>query len=427
MDALTLAVAVAGGAAAGLATGLLPGVHVNTVCAVALPLAGSLGPAAAVGLCAMGVAHAFSSNLPSTYLGAPGEETLLSALPAHRMLLAGRGPDAVQAGLDGTLAGLALATALVLPYKWLLGEPGRLLAAIDAAMPWILGGIAVLLVARERRRGLRAVGWALLVLALSGALGWAGAAWPVAALVPVATTPLLPMLSGLFGAPALLETLRAKPRVPAQRPAEPVPAPLRKACRQGVVAGTLAAAATAVLPGLTSSIGAAVAQAVRGRRADADDGGDPRPMLATLASIAGAHVVLTFAVLWLSLQARTGLAVSVQRAWPVEAWTSGAAPLPLRLLLLAALAAGLLAHAGTAALARPAARVLPRLPQRAVAAAALAAMAAVVLLFSGAWGLALFAVATALGLLPLAAGLGRVHLTGCLLLPVLAHRLGLAG
>lgn len=416
MDVLVLTTTIAAGSLVGLLAGLLPGLHVNTVCAVALAAALASGPLLAVGLCAVAVSHAFAALLPSTYLGAPGEETLLSALPAHRMLLEGRGPDAVQAGLDGGLAGLALAVAVVLPYKWLLGEPGRALEAVDAAMPWILGAILAALVVRERRRGWAAMAWASIVLLLSGVLGMLGTRVPVAALVPVATSPLLPMLSGLFGAPALIETLRARPHVPDQAGRTRAPARIRRLSMLGMVSGVAAAAATAVLPGLTSSVAAAAA-----RTGQHDD--DARPLLATLSAIATSHVVFTFVVLWMSLRARTGLAVAVQQTWRVDAWTAGAAPLPLRVLLLTCVAAGLAGYVLASAVARPASRLLPRLPQQAVAAAALAVLVAIVALFSGVSGLGLFAVATLLGLLPLAAGLGRIHLTGCLLVPVLAHRL----
>lgn len=149
-------------------------------------------------------------------------------------------------------------------------------------------------------------------------------------------------------------------------------------------------------------------------------------MLATLSAIAMAHVVMTFVVLWLSLRARTGLAVAVQQLWRVEPWSEGAAPQPLRVLLLACVGAALLAYVATAAMVRPASRAIARLDQRAVTLAALALLVAVVVLFSGWWGLALHVVAVAVGLLPLAAGLGRVHLTGCLLVPVVLYRLGLA-
>lgn len=420
MDALTAAAATGLGCVVGLLAGLVPGLHVNTLCAIGLSLAPGLGPTLAVALCATAVAHGFASHLPSTYLGAPGEDTLLSALPAHRMLLDGKGLDAVQVSLDGSLAGLVLAVALLLPYKWLLGEPGRLLEALDTLMPWVLASVLAFLLARETRRGLRAFAWAAAILALAGALGLVAGRVEVAALVAVPASALLPLLSGLFGAPALIETLRSRPTIPVQEDARRPPTAVRRRCRRGIVSGVVAAAMVSVLPGMTSAVAAAAARA--GEREEHD----PRPVLATLGAIGLAQVVMAFAVLWLSLRARSGLAAAVQHLWPVAPWSVGAPPLALQWLLVAALASGIAAHLAVAAMAGRVAQWMAAVPPRLVASTALALLTALVVLLSGAPGLAIFVAATAVGLVPAATGAGRIHLTGCLLIPVLCYRLGWA-
>lgn len=422
MEAVTAVLAIALGCLGGLAAGLVPGLHVNTVCAVTLSLAPALGPTLAVGLCAMAVAHGFASHIPSTYLGAPGEDSLLSALPAHRMLLAGHGANAMQASLDGALAGLVLSILFLLPYKWVLGEPGQLLDALDSLMPWALAGILVFLVARETHRGVKAVAWAALLLGLSGWLGLAAGQVTVTALVAVPTSVLLPLLSGLFGAPALLETLRSRPVVPPQEPATRPPAGVRRRSRWGVLSGVLAASMTSVLPGMTSAVAAAAARSGSEARSEQD----PRPVLATLGAIALAQVVLAFGVLWLSLRARSGLAVAVQQAWPMQAWTIGPPPVALRWLLVAALASGIAARLTTGMMAQMGARWMVAAKPGLLAGCALVVLVTAVVVLSGAWGLVVFLIATTVGLLPLATGTGRIHLTGCLLIPVLAYRLGLA-
>jgi putative membrane protein len=420
LDALTAAAATAVGCALGLASGLLPGVHVNTVCALALSMAPALGPTLAIGLCAMAVAHGFSSHLPSTYLGAPGEDSLLSALPAHRMLLEGRGTDAVRVALDGALGGLVLSTVLLLPYKWVLGEPGRLLEALDRLMPWVLASVLAFLLLRETPKGARVVAWSATIMVVSAALGLVAGQTPTKGLPPVPSSSLLPLLSGLFGAPALLETLRSRPVVPDQLPLTRPPAGVRRRSRMGVLSGVLAAALTSVLPGMTSSVAAAAA------RAGAREEPDPRPILATLSAIALSQVVLTFGVLWLSLRARSGLAAAVQQAWPMPVWTMGGPPLALSWLLLAGLASGLVAYVATAGLGGLASRWLVAIRPGLLAGGALLLLVATVGVLSGMMGLGLFAVATCVGCLPVATGCSRIHLTGCLLVPVLAYRLGLA-
>jgi putative membrane protein len=420
VDPLTFLGAAMAGCAAGLLAGIVPGLHVNTVCALAFVAWPALGPVGAVGLAAMAAAHAMASILPATYLGAPGEDSLLSALPAHRLLLDGRGAEAVACALDATLAGCALAVVLLLPYKWLLGEPGRLLAALDAAMAWVLAALLAFLLLRDWRAGPRALAWRAAILALAGALGLLAGRFPVKALLDVPASPLLPLLSGLFGAPPLLEMLRSRPRVPEQQPPERAPAGVRRRVRGGIVAGVLASGATAVLPGMTAAVAASAARA--GRRGEQD----PRPVLATLSAIAGSQPVWGFAVLAVSLRARSGLAVAVQQAWPVASWSAGAPPPNLEFLLLSALVGSLVGYVASKFFGRAFAACFSRASSRRLPLAALLVLLAVVLLLAGYAGLELFVVSTAVGLLPVATGAGRLQLTGCLLVPVLAHRLGLA-
>ena len=93
------------GLGTGAATGLAPGLHVNNVAAVVLATRASwiafvLGPwsdadPATLGLLlscyllATAVSHGIFDFVPSVFLGAPTEETALSFLPGHRMLLRG--------------------------------------------------------------------------------------------------------------------------------------------------------------------------------------------------------------------------------------------------------------------------------------------------------------------------------------------------
>ncbi|MEK6975704.1 MAG: tripartite tricarboxylate transporter permease [Candidatus Thermoplasmatota archaeon] len=410
MDVVTLAVL---GAGAGAMTGLMPGVHVNTLCAVALAAAPA-SPGTAVGVAAAASAHLFTSLLPATYLGVPGEESGLGVLPAHRLTLRGRGPDAVRLGVRGTLAGLLVACVLLLPHKWLIAPPGDILPWIESHLAWILGGLLLLLVLREVPRGLRQVLAVLLVLALAGGLGLLSSQLSVQALAPgVAATALLPLLSGLFGAPALIESLRASRPVPEQQPARPG----LRLHRPAVAGGIAAAAVTCLLPGLTSSVSLAATRWSEDRNG--------RAFLCAQAAIGGAHLVFSFGLLWVALRPRTGLAVAVATLWPAPAWSAGAAPAPVVPVLAACLLGAGLGAAAACSFDRAAASLLPRVGRQA-SAAALAFVTLLVAILSGWTGLLLYGVAALVGALPPRLGVARLHLTACLLVPVLALRLGLA-
>ncbi|MBN2518425.1 MAG: tripartite tricarboxylate transporter permease, partial [Candidatus Altiarchaeota archaeon] len=83
----------------GICTGLLPGLHVNTISIILLSLFPFMGVGAlqfAILLASMATVHTFLDFIPSIFLGAPEESTAMSILPTHRLLLQGRGVEAVK-------------------------------------------------------------------------------------------------------------------------------------------------------------------------------------------------------------------------------------------------------------------------------------------------------------------------------------------
>ena len=419
MDAVAWALALAAGLGAGSVAGLLPGFHTNTLAALLLALAPVAGTWGAFALLAAGAAHAFVAIIPSTYAGVPGEDSTLSVLPAHRLLLEGKGAQAVRIAADAALAATLCAVLLILPFKWLMEEPGRALQLLDAASPWILAGVLVLLLWQERRKGWRRLAGAGICLAAAGGLGVLAGGMRLTALVPIPATPLLPLLSGLFGAAGLVHSASSGAWVPEQSPApERQARSVRRSVAVACLRGVAAAGWTAATPGLTSAVGASVA--LVGSRSR-----DPRVALACMNAVGAAHQVFALAMLWLTLRARTGTAIAVQDLVSVQAWQAGRPPTEM----LAALAIVVAAAAGgyilALALDRVASRRLSRLDGRRLSFAALAFLSVLVFVLAGPLGMLLFAVATTLGLLPIAIGVRRVHLAAAIIVPALVARLGL--
>lgn len=408
MDVLFFLTVVVAGAAAGAVTGLVPGLHVNTLAALLLASTPGAGLATALFLVSVGIVHTFVSILPTTYLGAPGEDTALATLPAHRLLLQGRGPDAVRISAIASLAAVVAVPLVVLPYKWFLLEPGRALEWLQAATPWLLGSVLAFLVAREATRGIGPAAWALAVMAVSGALGWIVLPMGPRGPLPGASGPLLPLLAGLFGAAGLLASMWSAPRIPPQvrgrRCVVRFPGSVRR--------GMLAAAWTAVLPGLTGAVATALAQP--GSR-------DPRAAIASLSVVNTAHAALALPVLWLAGRPRTGLAQAVDRMVRPEPWIQGVPPPEFATLLAATLVAGAAGHVATRLLDVPLAAVVHRVPARLVSAFGLLLVVALTGLLTGWLGLAILVASTVTGLVPLAAGVRRVHLVAALLVPIIGR------
>ncbi|HID71228.1 MAG TPA: hypothetical protein EYP29_00600, partial [Thermoplasmata archaeon] len=100
------------GSILGLVTGMLPGIHVNMVALLLLVWAPLIVESvinelslvndvwlATILICVVilsaSVVHTFVDFIPSIFFGAPDEDTVLSVLPGHQMLLKGQGYKAV--------------------------------------------------------------------------------------------------------------------------------------------------------------------------------------------------------------------------------------------------------------------------------------------------------------------------------------------
>ncbi len=401
MDAL---VAVAAGIVLGAATGLLPGLHVNLLAALALLL--PLGPEASLGIIAIGVVHTFVSILPTTYLGMP-DDGALSVLPAHRLRMEGHAREAVRISLHASMLAVLAAIVLLLPYHWVLGRP-EVLPFLEAAAPAILLAVPAWLALHDRHRG-RAAG----VAVLAAALGWLAFDWPVAGFLPGAATPLLPLLSGLFGIPTLLWALR---RRSTPHPQYPAPSGLPHGTHRAGLRGVTAAAFTAVLPGLTAAVATSLAMP-RGRQ-------DPRRVLATLSAVNTAHLCLALAVLWMTGRTRSGLAIAWADRNRVLPWT-WLPPPDLMAVLATFLVAGAAAVVLTPLVEPAYERALLRLRPGGAEAATLVLVTALVALTTGWTGLLLFAAATFVGSVPLVVGVRRVHLAAALSVPIALKLAGL--
>jgi hypothetical protein len=89
------------GVLCGALTGIIPGVHVNTVGAFIFAYSANLliffsTDFLAVFLISMAISHSMIDFLPSMFLGVPEEGTVLSVLPGHYFMLMGRGKEAVR-------------------------------------------------------------------------------------------------------------------------------------------------------------------------------------------------------------------------------------------------------------------------------------------------------------------------------------------
>ncbi len=384
------------GVIAGTITGLVPGLHVNLVATMLVASATTLHSFVDVlvmscFIIAMSVTHTFLDTIPSVFLGAPGPDTCLSVLPGHRFLLEGRGHTAVQLTVIGSLAALLLSTLL---FPVFLGL-AYLYPYLRSVLGYVLLAVALLLILFETEWL-----WAAVVFVLSGVLGYAVLNHPGL------DEPLFPLLTGLFGLSTLGHSLRTASQLPEQRSTTVIPVD-RFGAASAVGLGQFSGFLTAMLPGIGASTAAMLSISLK----DLDRNG----FMILIGSVNTVNFVLSLATFYAVEKARNGSVVAVQQL------LSSLSVTRIGLFIGVGCVAGGIATLTTLYISKNAAAVFRTVPYDRLVAAVIAGLVTLCLILSGISGLAVLAVATAVGFIPILTGVKRAHAMGALILPVIVY------
>jgi putative membrane protein len=246
--------------------------------------------------------------------------------------------------------------------------------------------------------GLRAKLGGALAAAASGALGVATLDLPAGGLVGAGNM-LAPLFAGLFGAPVLLDALTGA-GVPEQDSPEVTTPP----AAVGVFAlvGTLGGAAVGYLPGVSSAVAATLALGVV-------PAAGARGFLVTTSGVNTANTVFALFALVAFGTPRTGVLVAVQRA--------GVA-VDLRPLLAGVVAGGAAGFVLVVSLGDRYLEAVGRLDYPRLSVGVLGLLVVLIAVLTGPLGIAVFAAATLVGLVPVRFGARRANLMGVLLVPL---------
>ncbi|MDD5253710.1 MAG: tripartite tricarboxylate transporter permease [Candidatus Nanoarchaeia archaeon] len=200
-------IAILIGIVCGIISGITPGIHINLISVLILTFSPFLliyfSPLALASLIiAMGIIHTFLDAIPSIFLGAPTEETAISILPGHRMLLEGKGYEAVMLTIFGTVTALII-SFLFIPLALVLFP--LVYEKIKIYIGIILLFIIGFLLLKEKSKL-----FSLMIFLMAGVLG-------IATLNMGIKNVLFPLLSGLFGISTLIISLKDKPVIPKQK------------------------------------------------------------------------------------------------------------------------------------------------------------------------------------------------------------------
>jgi len=484
----------------GALSGLAPGIHVNTLAMLLImaipssfpPLDGicrttgcSLPPALLLSCAILSAAicHSFMDYIPSLIMGVPDETECLSVLPSHRLLLEGKGMNALRAAAQGSLVGAMVGLTSLLPLPFLHSQATSVLSFVSPLVPWILLGIPPVLIWVEsekadpkaeldmrggrcsptdvislkrhvpvhgdsarvigkvtrgrgrwmvhtpvqsfpiRGRGLGEgdhlllgkwivrkdrppiIGRAVLLFMLSGVLG----VMAMDGLVPgddiwkgMEGNMLIPLFTGLFGLPLLISSSRG--RMPEQKDETDEPPSV-----SGALRGSLMGGLVGWLPGVTATAGAVLTTVLPRARES------PEEFISTVSAVGTGAAVLGLGTLLMLGKGRSGTLLAMQEAMPSLS-VNDLPSLLLCVFISAMLSYVLTMKVGKRFLLQAQGRDLSSLNQ-----AALVGMVLLSFLLAGPGGLLMLFLSTLLGMVPGRIGISRVHLTGCLLLPILLY------
>lgn len=249
MIILEILIAIILGIFIGIFTGLTPGIHINMVSLLVLTLSPLLMQkfginviSMCVFIIALGVTHTFLDAIPSIYLGAPDENTILGVLPGHRYLLRGQGLMAVKLFTIGSFFGL-IAGVIIFPLLYYITKYSYSL--FERFFALILIAVIIFMVYRDDKKL-----WAITVVMMSGLFG-------MIVFNLNMPDPLFPMLSGLFGLSTLIISLNDNNKIPEQN-IEAHTKIDQKQTLLSIIAGNFSSFIVSTFPGLSSSIAAVI-------------------------------------------------------------------------------------------------------------------------------------------------------------------------
>ncbi len=392
-------VAIIVGVLSGIVTGLIPGIHVNLIAVILISFSPLLLPITtpltlAIYIISLAITHSFLDSIPSIYLGAPDAGQELNVLPGHRLLHQGEGHNAIVYTLIGSLGCLLLGIVL---FPIFIVSMEKIYPLVKGSIGYILALIMIFMIGKDKGKRMKS----LVAFLLAGCLGL------IVFSIPNLKQPLFPMLSGLFGFSILLTSLLQKSTIPAQDLKKPLTI-TNKNVAKSVSAASGVGFIAAFLPGFGSSQAAIVATNIVG---DIGDEG----FLSLVGGINTANMLISIATAYVLDKARNGAIVTVKTLM------GGVSFNEMLVFLGVALVVGGSATYLALNISKIFAKVIVKVNYNYIVWSILGFITVLTFYFDSFIGLTVLFTSTAIGLSASMWKVGKNHLMGCLILPVILY------
>lgn len=381
----------------GVITGLIPGIHPNLVSTLLLAsspfLLNITSPLiVAVFITTMAISNTYLNNLPAVYLGAPDSETILSVLPAHRLLLQGRGHEAI------VWMGISALFCLILT---IIATPLLLLIipSLYLLLKKYIGYILILAVSFLILRESKSKTWALICFLISGVFGIATFNFH-----PL-SEPLFPLLSGMFGLSSLFLSLKENIKIPEQEITQiKTTQNIQKPIWITIITGIF----FSLFPGLGPSQAAIISsQLIKNITTE--------QFLIITGGLNTVNMLTSFITLYTIDKARNGAIVVMSQILQTFNMKY------LILLLGVCLIAGGLSTILTIKISKMFSSLITKINYQKLCWSVIIFIVIITILLTNVQGLFILAISTFIGFIPVVKGIGRSHLMGCLLLPIILY------
>ena len=379
------------GLTAGAFTGLVPGIHINLVGVILVSLSVSAFADVnsvyfTVFIVAMAITHTFVDFIPSIFLGAPEDGTELSVLPGHEMLKKGFGYEAIMLTNYGSIIAVFIVLLAAIPSVFFLP---KIYGLIERIIPYILILVSLFMIFSEKKKIS-----AFLVFVLCGILG----------LIVLNTEnlnqPLLPLLSGLFGASSLLISIKSKTEIPKQI----ITNPSGKFYRP-VFISFISSYVCGFLPGVGSGQAAAIGSNISKT--------NTREFLVMLGATNTLVMGFSFLALYSISKTRTGAAAAISDIVGQPSWKI------LALILAVIIISGTISFFIVKFLAEFFSKNIYEINYTKLSMLTLAILFLIVAVISGFLGLIIFTISSLTGIYCISLEVRRTNMMSCLLLPTI--------
>jgi putative membrane protein len=394
---LACLIAIFIGIFAGIITGLIPGIHVNLISIIILSLSTFLLKTTdpltlSVFIISMAVTHTFLDSIPSIFLGAPDSDMALSVLPGHKLLLQGKGYEAVKLTVIGSLLSL-IAILLIIPL--IIPITPFIYNLIQPYMGYILIFVVIYMIFHEKTNKKRIM--AFYIFLLSGILGL------LTLNIPNLNQPIFPLLSGLFGISTLILSLNNKIKIPKQIISETIKTKNKiKAISAAVFSGSL----TGLFPGLGSSQAAIMGMQLIKEASD-------YTFMILIGGVNTVNFVFSLVTLYTLQKSRNGAITTVSSIIPSINLSQ------LSILLITTLVVGSISTFLALKIAKIFAKHITKINYRKLCISIIILIALISFTFGQMLSLLILIISTLVGILPPLLNIKRSHAMGCLLLPTI--------